>query len=61
MDLHTDTQILSYVLRSRETDTPAGLRAYLADTRRMQVPVTVHSQIKFHLLRGLYRGIFQSR
>jgi Xaa-Pro aminopeptidase len=36
MNLHTDTQHLGYVLRPGESEPPAGLRACLATTNRLQ-------------------------
>ncbi len=36
MNLHTDTQHLGYVLKEGETEAPAGLRACLASTNRLQ-------------------------
>jgi Xaa-Pro aminopeptidase len=36
MNLHTDTQHLGYVLREGETDAPAGLKACLATSNRLQ-------------------------
>lgn len=36
MNLHTDTQHLGYVLKSGETEVPAGLQRCLADSNRMQ-------------------------
>jgi len=36
MNLHTDTQHLGYVLRSGETEVPAGLRQCMAVSNRMQ-------------------------
>lgn len=36
MNLHTDTQHLGYVLREGETEPPAGLRACLKTTNRLQ-------------------------
>jgi Xaa-Pro aminopeptidase len=36
MNLHTDTQHLGYVLRSGETEVPAGIRRCMAASNRMQ-------------------------
>jgi len=44
MNLHTDTQHLGYVLRPGETEAPAGLRACLAASNRLQDILLSHME-----------------